>query len=33
MEEDTYYVCRNPLFPQVIKMVDVMNSTLIHIND
>ena len=32
MEERTYYVGRNALFPQVITMGHVIDSTLMHIN-
>ena len=32
MEERTYYVGRNALFPLVITMGDVIDSTLMHIN-
>ena len=33
MEQRTYYVWRNALFPQVITMGDVIDSTHMHIND
>ena len=33
MEEGTKLVCRKTLFPEDITMGDVMDSTLMHIND
>ena len=33
MEEGTSLICRNAFFPQVITIGDVIDSTVMHVND
>ena len=33
MEEGTLLICRKPFFPQVLTIGDVIDSTVMHVND